>query len=802
MILVSHPDRSLFTHLYGLMEVVEKVFPEKTQHFWTEERFKEFLELLVLYHDIVKSSDYFQFKIIRITVQSDTNFSIENRTELETFLSEKKHIGVALVENSNLSRHGELGAYLLQSEFLEETLDVEQLILLMVIKKHHGNLQNFTPSNFAIAKDDIEGRRELLEKIFEVIPLDNFVKTIEPLGRLKHEQISLDTIFKRFSKKRAIQKLLSGLSKQPSVEPFLKTIFLYSLLLSADKGDVKLMTKEQAFNRTNISSDIIDQFKNSSNVSGGKKIDAIRQEAYELVLSNLKQNPFHYFYTITLPTGLGKTFSAYKAALWLKEHHFPNHRIVYCLPFTSIIDQNAGLLEAIFEFAGHSKDLITIHHYLTQPPEKDEHGNEIDTQESEYVTEGWQNEVIVSTFVQLLESIFTNSNKRLRKFHNLANSIIILDEIQGVEAKYYPVLKQVFEKMAERFNTCFFFVTATQPLIMPDKVMHLAAPAGETSAKYFFDKMNRIVLDKSMLKKTSNTVEEVVAKAVHVFNEGNTVLTIFNTIRQSQEAYELIKKALPYNNVRYLSAAMTPYCRQRVVNAVKQDLKDKTLQVLVSTQVVEAGVDIDFDRVFRDFAPMSSINQSAGRCNRNSINGIGTVYLFDCGKAKSIYDDILLSITRDIFTARDGLIKESDIFELNRTYFQNVKAFIQDDNDVANSILKHIYELQFEDLKQNFKVIKTDYPKWNVFIPLNEEAKDIWKKYRATAVIEGRWERKAAVKKLMPDVLQYVVAIPEQYYNPDDDQKEKVLIYEHNWPTMYDLEKGYFKQEASHTKSL
>lgn len=797
MILVSHPDRSLFEHLQGLCQVIYGVLPEKQQTIWSQERFETLLILLVLYHDIAKATDYFQYKIIEIALKADTTFTKKYRTELESFIKKKNSRRKEMEEEDRLTNHGELGAYLIQAEFLEDALNLEQLILLMIIKKHHGNLQNFSTCNFCFPPTtpaSVE-QRNLLVRRFQALPMDSFVRCIQPIGRLKLEDPDIEVILSRFDKSLPVARILKALDKQKSVLPFLSTIYLYSLLLSADKGDVKLTDKHKVFERTPIRSTIIDDFKKSPNLETGKPIDKLRELAYQTVLNNLRDKPTQQFYTITLPTGLGKTFTAYKSALWLKENHYPHHRIVYCLPFTSIIDQNAGLLKAILKYSGYDDQLMTIHHYLTHLPEKDNNDVEIDTEEAEYVTEGWQNEIIVTTFVQLLESIFTNRNKRLRKFHNLANSIIILDEIQGIEAKYYPVLEKVFAKMAEVFNTVFLFVTATQPLILPNKTSKLAAPAGHPNAYYFFEQMDRIILNAKYLKEGEKELDAIADLIKDSAEAGNSVLGIFNTIKQSQAVYDTLKILLPEFNIRYLSAAMIPFCRKVILKKVKQDLDSKRPQVLISTQVVEAGVDIDFDIVFRDFAPMSSINQSAGRCNRNSLKGIGTVYLFDAGKSKRIYDQTLLSATREILDKHEDEIPESQIFHLNQTYFKLVKSRIQDNNDDALNILNHLYNLQFEELQKEFKVIKNNYPKWSVFIPLTNKARSLWKEYEDTRFIIDRWDRKKAVKKLMPAMLQYVVAIPEQYYTPSEEQRERPIIYEAEWRDMYDLEKGYKKKD-------
>jgi len=800
--LISHPDRTLQEHLLGLQKVIDIVLNEKEQSLFEDEYLNQLASLLVIYHDIGKATDFFQYKIIDATVNAEedkkTELYYSNEQWLKSYLIEKKGIGKQIRERDNLTPHAKLGAYLIQAEWLNKKLNLEHLILFQAIKKHHGNIENFKTVNFVFNQYNENEKKVLFERYNALNKTDFFV-ILEPLGSINEENVDIQKIIPKFEKHLTVSDILDDLAKEKIIEPFLKMQFLFSLLLSADKGDVKLKDISKVFQRQNISSDLIDKFKEEE-IESEKDIDKDRQDAYETVFYNLERHRNAHFFSITLPTGLGKTFASYKAALWLKEKEYPKHRIIYCLPFTSIIDQNAELFKAILRNGKIDEKWLTIHHYLTQAKENDDESNEDDFfQENEYVTEGWQNEIIVTTFVQFLESIFTNQNKKIRKFHNLVNSIIILDEVQNIPPKYYEAIEKVFEQMAKYFNTRFIFVTATQPLILSEQVEKLAVKPNHIDEFYFFEKMERTELHKKMLNEGVKKVSEVVTSIKAKYAEDKSVLAIFNTINQSQEAYHLIKKLLPKAKVRYLSGALIPFCRKAVIRSIKADIKNKRKQILISTQVVEAGVDIDFDCVYRDFATMDSINQSAGRCNRNKQKEVSQVILFDCGKSKTIYkgdNSILLSTTRDVLCEFGDIIPEKDIFKLNKRYFELVKKRIQDDNPTSIELMDMIYKLQFEDLDKAFELIPFDYPKWNVFIPLNKFAKIVWQKYEDTGLITDRWERKAEVKKLMPLILQYVVAIPEQYYQPSEADKEKLIILEPNWSEdTYSLETGYIRKK-------
>src|SRR5690625_4718231 len=416
-------------------------------------------------------------------------------------------------------------------------------------------------------------------------------------------------------------------------------------------------------------------------------INDLREEAYQTAVSRVVSLGEQNFYSITLPTGLGKTFTAYKTALQIKELYAPDFRIVYCLPFTSIIDQNASVFNDILESASIDKGNIGVHHHLSIP----DISKEDDIEEGfypnwEYITEGWQSEITITTFVQLWESLFANHNRQLRKFHNLANSIIILDEVQSINPKLFPAFEFVMKAMAKYFNTKFLFVTATQPILLEDKVQELCF---KNEIDYFFSQMNRTLLDTSLLQNEELMNEEELSEIVLADYEesGKSILVICNTIGFSQKLRELLSNSLEESELFYLSASIIPYSREQTLEAVREKLDNNEPMILVSTQVVEAGVDIDFDTVYRDFAPLSSINQAAGRCNRNAGKGVSKVILFKSGKDK-IYDPTQLDITKNVLDSFPTEIPENQFYKLNQNYFRVVKKKIQEGSDISNDLIK------------------------------------------------------------------------------------------------------------------
>lgn len=782
---ISHDDRTLKEHLAGLKQVVDFVLKEKTQIFFSEHELQSKVYSLISYHDLAKSSIFFQLYLANALVIKETGHVYFNSYELKQFINLNKEKFNQWRNNPALKSHALLGAWLVLALKEEEIRwELDSFLIHKIIKRHHGYLHDFT-----VATLNPAGDRENLIEIANTVNFDAYKKLCIELG-LPFEIMDVGDLLNSF-RIRKIDRIEESLSSNKDASFFFKALFLYSLLLSADKGDV--MLKDKSFRRTHIGSNVIDNFK-SKTLQTNFSINWLREQAYGIASEKVKELGSDNFFSITLPTGLGKTFTAYKVALEIKEQFNQNFRIVYCLPFTSIIDQNASIFRNILKHADIPTANIGIHHHLSIPEIK-QNEDDANYPEWEYFTEGWQNEITITTFVQLWESLFACHNRQIRKFHNLANSIIILDEVQSINPALIPALEFVMENMSKYFNTKFILVTATQPIILSGKVKELCFL---DSMDYFFSKMNRTVLNTQLLKSVKITeaeLSEIVLKDYR--SEQKSVLVICNTIRFSQNLFKFIAKELDTEDIYYLSAAIIPHSRERLIeNEIKIKLSKNRPIILISTQVVEAGVDIDFNTVYRDFAPLSSINQAAGRCNRNSIKGISPVFLFRSGKER-IYDPTQLDITKKVLDEFGAEIYETQFHELNRKFFAAIKSKIQDDSILSESLIKSILSLKFEDVGTNkkYRLIVEEYKSYNFFIPINDEAEILWDKYLTVMSIEEHFKRKTEVKLLAPKLMKYVVKIPYYAHQPKQDDVNKTIIYDSDWPSFYNEKFGYRKPE-------
>jgi len=790
--LISHTDRTLKTHLRHCDDISQIILSNKfiSRKLIKMDNIQDIIKLLVYFHDFGKSTDFFQFKIIEATMNDNHEFAEIHKDYIDCFVKNKnKLLTDKLSVNDRLSHHAQLGAYFQFGNY-KSADPIINLIMLEITKRHHSYLRNFEKGEFWLNAEINFNLSNIREQINHI----NYNAYLNIVSELNFtvNKVCWNDIIDNYSKGRGLNNTIESLKEIKDIKYFFLQHFLFSVLLSADKGD--MMLKDIVLIKPNnlFKSDLIDKYI-KDNIKSDKTIDNLRKDAYNNIIINFKKHSDSNFYSITLPTGLGKTFCAYNTAFHLqnsiKDFHF---RIVYCLPFTSIIDQNEKVLSDIFKHNNVDLSLICKHHHLSDYKEEYRE-EEITYSEAEYLTEGWEQEFIVTTFVQLLESIFTNKNRSLRKFHNLVNSIIILDEVQNIPPKYFNLLEVTFKKMAEYFGTIFIFVTATQPILFQDSeiILELTDPKKKKTKEYFLS-MDRIVMDISLFKNGITNDDDIINTIQKDINDNpdKSFLIIVNTIKQSQLIYYSLQSK---HDKYYLSASILPIFRKNIIEIIKSSSSNK---IVVSTQVVEAGVDIDLDIVYRDFAPLDSLNQSAGRCNRNGLNAKGLVKIFNSGKAQCIYDSTLLDITKIILLKQNDMIQEKDFYYLNYNYYKEVKSKVQDFNDISKTLLSYMYELQLEKLESEFKLIEDLPIYYNVFIPFNKESKSVWREYLRCFKENNNFKRKELIKKIKPQVLQYVTIFPKNKYSPPNSQDKNKLIYAEDWEKYYNLLTGFIYDKS------
>jgi len=321
-------------------------------------------------------------------------------------------------------------------------------------------------------------------------------------------------------------------------------------------------------------------------------------------------------FSLSVPTGGGKTLSSLSFAL---RHAQKNklRRIIYVIPFTSIIDQNAAKFrEALGDEA------VLEHHSNFNSEEYEEHHGEEEGRRLKLSTENWDAPVIVTTSVQFFESLFSNKRSKLRKLHNLANAVIVVDEVQSLPRGYVSPSIQALQELIQSYGCSVVLCTATQPSwpklgVQPIEIMNDPPPNELVEA------FKRV--DISIHGDAANVIADSVVTDWAA--ENKQVLCIVNTRKHARILYELwVEQEL--EGIYHLSGRMCAKHRQDVLGEVRERLMNKQPCRVISTQLIEAGVDVDFPLVFRALAGLDSIAQAAGRCNREGMLACGEVRVF------------------------------------------------------------------------------------------------------------------------------------------------------------------------------
>jgi CRISPR-associated endonuclease/helicase Cas3 len=765
--LYSHPGIPLEDHLIGVAELSDLFLSEKPSEI--RKRLNSICRIIALTHDIGKATKYFQDYL---------NADDKEKEKLKK-------------EETWHSLFSSVCAYHLTKE-LSLSDEIYPVFAFLAIRRHHGNLRD--------VRDDVlfdNSDAGLLHKQLESIADESFSIFCSRLYSaglplLLNKQIISQWIDGFAKESRQIKKYLRNINN--AVSNYITLNLIYSILLDADKSEVVVKDKI-VFNRKKFNSaEWVHTYKKQT-IFPESPVNILREKAYhETLKQEIDLNK--KIYSLNLPTGLGKTLTSLSFALKLKEiiksKNGVEPRIIYALPFLSIIDQNSEVFESVIKANNIVPDtsILLKHHHLSEVFYKKE-DDEFESDEAKILIEGWNSEIIVTTFVQLFHALISNKNKSVRKFHRLANSIIILDEVQSIPIKYWLLLRNILITLSEMLNAYIIFVTATEPLIF-----ERGETIGLLNKDYYFKALDRVSM--KPLLNSPMTINNLID--IFDLSDDKTYLFIFNTITSARDFYNLVKDKVI--TITYLSTHLIPKERLKRI----REIKEKKYKVVVTTQLVEAGVDIDFDIVVRDMAPLDSINQASGRCNRNGISK-GETYIVklesENGRkyASYIYDAVLLDITGKILSTKDE-IKEAEFLDLIDHYYKETKE--KKTQDVSRNLLEAITKLRYDSEDDaisisDFKLIEEDYPKVDVFIEVSAEAGEIWRKFMNLRSIADLFLRKKTFDAIKAEFYQYVISIPMNTKNMPQIVVEIGYVKQSILNDYYDSETGFITKD---TKSV
>ena len=617
-------------------------------------------------------------------------------------------------------------------------------ILAVCLASHHGGLLDcLKPDGQNGFQDRIKKKNEKTHLVECLEVADK--KMLTELDGLATEQflrVFCDKLFSII----APRKKESETIKQFRLGFF--TRFLFSCLIDADR-----INSADFENPENV------QFRTTDSVNWQIPIDRLEEKLAKLPIRNeidairssisaqCKERAYdpQGIYTLTVPTGGGKTFASMRYALHHAYKHGLDH-IIYIIPYTSIIEQNAEVIREMLEQDGDKFPWILEHHSNLEP--------ETQTWQSKLVAENWDAPIIFTTMVQFLEVLFGGGTRGARRLHNIANSVVIFDEIQNLPITCVHLFCNAIQFFTDHTRTTAILCTATQPLLdklkSPDKGQLSLKDNHELVANVtdMFDQLKRVEIENEVRPEGWSKIE-ISDLAVRQLEEKGNCLVIVNTKKWAQELFEICLKEVDKKSIFHLSTSLCPAHRKKILDTVRWRLNEELPVLCISTQLIEAGVDVDFNSVIRFLAGLDSIAQAAGRCNRNGNLSTAQVFVVNPTEEKI---DMLTDIKegRDkalrIFSEKEDVeLLNPEVMSLYFSYYFYERADLMaypvnekqtGRRDTLLSLLsdnnKNICRTQPFQLRQSFKTAgrafkAIDAPTQAVIVPYGEGKKIIGK---------------------------------------------------------------------------
>lgn len=658
--------------------------------------------------------------------------------------------------------------------------------------------KSFLPFAVFIGIEGHHGEYKSIDEILKNTNLDLLKKQIENVNQeiynyeifnvklSEGEDIDINVLESIYGKLMKLSRKYKRMELDYQIEQRILALLLYSILLESDKAYLASDNPEQ-YERDpiNISDDLVDIYLKG--LEKNRSIDDERNKAYKETIECVNAFPLNErIHSITLPTGLGKTLLSASWTLKLRnrieEEQGFTPKIIVSLPFLSIIEQTdknyKDFLGDIYE--KHKERLYMPRYSIADFEYKDGIDNEERSDNSvDFFLNIWNSEIIVTTFDQLLYSLFSLKSKHLMRFHNLFNSIIIFDEIQSLPSDLWKPFECFFKKLSEVGNTHVLLMSATQP-----GFFSCAVEKVPNHEDYFKNRKRTKIYIKPEKKPIETFVEELPC----FFNKysDKSLMIVLNTRNSSKFVYKKVKnmienKIISERPTIYLSSLVAPSQRSERILKIKDYIKNGNNPIVITTQCIEAGVDIDIDYIVRDWAPLDSIFQVCGRCNRNGEKKEGLVEIIKLESEKKlfsemVYDDILLDCTA--FSISGNLeISEEDFYQFGSRYFESIRGLLGQSKKVVKAYADYSYEynekpvnikrlLRGDEHQEHFIISSLD-------IKLPDDIKEALSK-------EDRWERRYAVKKLSKRIAANSVSVRYEKwmpYKPEDLEINKKIGY-------------------------
>ena len=637
---------------------------------------------------------------------------------------------------------------------LSEELQLKKLprtsqLLAYVISGHHRGLYDYIELRKELKKKEIEGR---------------YAKTTEALPNIKSE---LQTWVEEHAE--ATESSLKELAKRVGATEQAQALIrlLFSCLVDADFLDTEaFMDEERKGRRQEATSGyaplevLRDRLtKHMEGFSTEGKINEARRAFLNQCRAHGRTCPKGY-YSLFLPTGGGKTLSSMAWALETALKHEAK-RIIYVIPYTSIITQTAGIFREIFgeeNVLEHHSDISFSGDEAAQEAERYER--------TRLLAENWDAPIIVTTNVQFFESLFSHKVSRSRKVHSIANSVVVFDEVQMFPTEFLHPMLRLLEDLRRIYGTQLLFCSATLPPFDKD---HTSSFKKVNDFHQLSDAIQPIVPEDPELFKVFDRViyhleekEYTTKELAEELSQHDSALCIVNSRRDASQLYHaLLEEGKGAQDVIHLSRNMcSAHLKERIAE-VRQRLKAGIPTLVISTQLIEAGVDIDLPIVYRAMSGLDSIVQAGGRCNREGKRTApGEVYVFslsDGGKAVGAIAQGQ-NATRFLLDNDKEHTRPSIPLELIEAYYDRYYASIKsfDEKNIKEDLYSEECEdwkFDFEKASEKFKLIED--VGCELFVPYG----------RGKELLEGLQKQVLYLNhRMMRELQQYHVAISKGRY--------------------------------------
>jgi CRISPR-associated endonuclease/helicase Cas3 len=782
-------EKRIFKHIEGLLRNNQK----SIQAVNLGKDISSLIDTVIRLHDLGKYTKYFQ----------------------DYLITGKEH-------PENLHHHAYIGALTIFN-LLKDKDEKGALIGYFLIRYHHSNLKNIidcSPRQSSNAADITRKTKQTLAQYNDLLP------KLTQIGKEINLQIKSEILGQQVLD---LYNNSADLRDEEDIQNYYLINYLFSLLIEADKLDA---SETEVYDRKAIPNDLVDR---KYPLLGSKEIDfgnctqnELRTFVRQEVIARLDEPDFmeKRIFTLTAPTGIGKTLTALDFALKLREKIRQSEnreaQIIYGLPFINIIEQSIQVYDNIFE---QNPEIQILAHYqyadaLEQIKKDDEEEKDKGYNQALMSLDTWQSDIVITSFVQLLQTLIGNRNKMLKKFNHFAGSIIILDEVQTIRLGLQPLIGASLYYLAKFLDTRILLMTATKPKIYELAEKEITAKLGEQiqatellqsyEQVFSYFKRTKIVPHLGLLANE----DEFLALFLEKWDTQKSALIVCNLVKRSIDVFSRIQAYLLKNKldnpIYYLSTNIVPAVRLAIISKIKKDIEEGKYPVLVATQVVEAGVDLDFDVGFRDLAPIDSIVQVAGRINRNNNpeKKHSSLYVINFGDCQKIYDKVTELQAQKALS--NGEILEENYLQMIDSYFDNIadSSSFESSRKFFESMQTLRYDGENKDdfPVSHFKIIDEKGYAISVFVELDERATKCREMFQKLIHREISRQDFESYKK---DFNQRIIAVPKYLSLINDLQQSSsylvadslLWVKKEEIANYYNQETGFIRTTDHHNTS-